>query len=147
MLTRADLSIADSTPDQEALVQETSQLVENGGRWRLCREGRGVERGFKFKTFKTTWDFMTAIATECKRTRHHPEWSNVYNRTQILWTTHAPAGLSGRDTQMARFCDGVAREMGEVVEEGEEGEVGKGGAECCGGGGGGGGKGEGKKEG
>lgn len=55
MLTRADLSIADSTPDQETLVQETSQLVENGGRWRLCREGRGIERGFKFKTFKTTW--------------------------------------------------------------------------------------------
>lgn len=55
MLTRVDLSIADSTPDQEALVQETSQLVENGGRWRLCREGRGIERGFKFKTFKTTW--------------------------------------------------------------------------------------------
>ncbi|KAI6787596.1 hypothetical protein KC327_g18555 [Hortaea werneckii] len=140
MLTRADLSIADSTPDQEALVQETSQLVENGGRWRLCREGRGVERGFKFKTFKVTWDFMTAIATECKRTRHHPEWSNVYNRTQILWTTHSPSGISGRDTQMARFCDAVAREMGEVVEE--EGEGGKGDGECCGGG-----KGEGKKEG
>ncbi|KAI7693923.1 hypothetical protein KC353_g18337, partial [Hortaea werneckii] len=55
MLTRADLSIADSTPDQETLVQEASQLVDNGGRWRLCREGRGIERGFKFRTFKTTW--------------------------------------------------------------------------------------------
>ncbi|RMY44079.1 hypothetical protein D0863_16268 [Hortaea werneckii] len=84
---------------------------------------------------------MTAIATECKRTRHHPEWSNVYNRTQILWTTHSPAGLSRRDTQMARFCDAVAREMGEVVEE----EGSEGGGDCCGGVGGG--KGEGKKEG
>ncbi|RMY67153.1 hypothetical protein D0863_07969 [Hortaea werneckii] len=138
MLTRADLSIADSTPDQESLVQEASQLVDNGGRWRLCREGKGIERGFKFRTFKTTWDFMNAIATECKRTRHHPEWSNVYNRTQILWTTHSPAGLSGKDTQMARFCDGVAEEMGEVVEA-EDGE--KGAGDCCGGGG------EGKKEG
>ncbi|KAI7302421.1 hypothetical protein KC326_g8973, partial [Hortaea werneckii] len=55
MLTRADLSIADSTPDQESLVQEASQLVDNGGRWRLCREGKGIERGFKFRTFKTTW--------------------------------------------------------------------------------------------
>ncbi|KAI6993589.1 hypothetical protein KC363_g320 [Hortaea werneckii] len=145
MLTRADLSIADSTPDQDSLVQEASQLVENGGRWRLCREGRGIERGFKFKTFKTTWDFMNAIATECKRTRHHPEWSNVYNRTQILWTTHSPAGLSGRDTEMARFCDRVAGEMGEVVEVSEgEGEDGKGVRDCCGGGDGGDGK---KKEG
>ncbi|RMX80024.1 hypothetical protein D0867_16428 [Hortaea werneckii] len=55
MLTRADLSIADSTPDQETLVQEASQLVDNGGRWRLCRQGKGIERGFKFRTFKTTW--------------------------------------------------------------------------------------------
>ncbi|KAI7300499.1 hypothetical protein KC326_g9331, partial [Hortaea werneckii] len=83
-------------------------------------------------------EFMNAIATECKRTRHHPEWSNVYNRTHILWTTHSPAGLSGKDTQMARFCDGVAEEMGEVVEA-EDGE--KGAGDCCGGGG------EGKKEG
>ncbi|RMZ19672.1 hypothetical protein D0859_16325, partial [Hortaea werneckii] len=86
---------------------------------------------------KNPQDFMNAIATECKRTRHHPEWSNVYNRTQILWTTHSPAGLSGRDTQMARFCDRVAGEMGEVVEVSEEGVDGKGDGDCCGCGGGG----------
>lgn len=61
MLTRADLSIADSTPDQESLVQEASQLVDNGGRWRLCREGKGIERGFKFRTFKTTWVCLNSI--------------------------------------------------------------------------------------
>ncbi|KAL1304230.1 hypothetical protein AAFC00_000650 [Neodothiora populina] len=82
--------------------------------WELVDEGRGLQRTFRFRTFGATWDFMTQIATQCKKTRHHPEWSNVYNKTTIKWTTHRPLGLSSKDTEMARFCDEVARERGEV---------------------------------
>lgn len=90
---------------------------------------------------------MSEIATECNKPqyRHHPEWSNVYNFTRVRWTTHWPEGISGKDLEMARFCDEVARRWGEVEEDGEvedvveEGEEGKGGE-----GGGGGGGGEGK---
>ena len=60
---------------------------------------------------------METVATECKKRKHHPEWTNVYNRTHVRWTTHRPEGLSGRDVEMAGFCDGVAREKGEVLAE------------------------------
>lgn len=30
-------------------------LAENGGRWTLTEDGKGLERDVKFKTFKTTW--------------------------------------------------------------------------------------------
>lgn len=30
-------------------------LKSNGGKWTLIENGKGVERGFKFKTFKKTW--------------------------------------------------------------------------------------------
>lgn len=30
-------------------------LRENGGKWSVIESGKGVERGFKFKTFKKTW--------------------------------------------------------------------------------------------
>jgi len=30
-------------------------LKSNGGKWTLIESGKGVERGFKFKTFKKTW--------------------------------------------------------------------------------------------
>lgn len=30
-------------------------LKENGGKWELIETGKGLERGFKFKTFKKTW--------------------------------------------------------------------------------------------
>lgn len=85
---------------------------------------------------------MSEIATECNKPqhRHHPEWSNVYNFTRVRWTTHWPEGISGKDLEMARFCDEVARRWGEVEEDGEEDvvEEGKGKGEKKGGGGGGG---------
>jgi 4a-hydroxytetrahydrobiopterin dehydratase len=30
-------------------------LKSNGGKWTLIESGKGVERTFKFKTFKKTW--------------------------------------------------------------------------------------------
>jgi len=62
----------------------------------------------------TYQDFMNAVAAECKKHRHHPEWTNNYNTTQIRWTTHKPRGLSEKDIIMARICDEKAREFGEV---------------------------------
>jgi len=103
----------------------------------LMESGKGVERSFKFRTFKKTWEFMNIVAEECKVKKHHPEWSNVYNTTFIRWTTHSPPGLSEKDVQMARYCDEQAEICGEV--ESEVSEVGKEladrvateGGECC----------------
>lgn len=83
---------------------------------------------------------MSEIAAECNKpqVRHHPEWSNVYNFTRVRWTTHWPEGISGKDLEMARFCDEVARRWGEV-EDGEEDVVEEGKGEKKGEGGGGGG--------
>lgn len=59
---------------------------------------------------------MNTVAAECKKAKHHPEWSNVYNKTHVRWTTHNPSGLSEKDTRMAKFCDDAAAEAGEVVD-------------------------------
>ncbi|KAK4235530.1 pterin 4 alpha carbinolamine dehydratase-domain-containing protein [Achaetomium macrosporum] len=92
-------------------------LTSNGGRWALAAEGEALEREFKFKTFAKTWDFMTAVALQCKLKNHHPEWSNVFNTTFIRWTTHHPKGLSAKDVELAAICDSLAKDFGEVVVE------------------------------
>lgn len=40
--------------DVSAVANEATQLVDNG-RWQLWNQGRGLERQFRFKTFKATW--------------------------------------------------------------------------------------------
>lgn len=56
---------------------------------------------------------MNGVAEECKKQRHHPEWTNVFNHVHILWTTHSPKGMSEKDTYMAKFCDEEASKYGE----------------------------------
>ncbi|KAJ3475922.1 hypothetical protein NLG97_g9299 [Lecanicillium saksenae] len=57
---------------------------------------------------------MNAVAAEAKKSKHHPEWSNVYNTTFIRWTTHNPKGLSSKDLELAATCDFLAKHFGEV---------------------------------
>jgi 4a-hydroxytetrahydrobiopterin dehydratase len=66
-------------------------------------EGRdAIRRSFKFKNFNEAWGFMTRVALMAEKADHHPEWSNVYNRVEILLTTHDCNGLSQRDVKLAR---------------------------------------------
>ncbi|KAI0876266.1 pterin 4 alpha carbinolamine dehydratase-domain-containing protein [Hypoxylon argillaceum] len=101
-----------------AALQELLSSPGKGGRWTLIPNGQGLERSFKFRNFTKTWDFMTAVALQCKLKNHHPEWSNVYNTTYIRWTTHSPAGLSAKDVELADICDSLARDFGEVNDGG-----------------------------
>ncbi|PNS17203.1 hypothetical protein CAC42_7257 [Sphaceloma murrayae] len=104
--------------DPDSVRRDSATLVSGEVRgakqWRLTSDGKGLERVFRFKTFKATWDFMDDVAAKCKEARHHPEWTNIYNKTHITWTTHSPSGLSSKDTVMARFCDEAGSKHGEV---------------------------------
>lgn len=71
-------------------------------------EGRdAMQRSFKFKDFVEAWGFMNRVALLAEKQDHHPEWSNVYNRVEILLTTHDCKGLSARDVKLAREIDAV----------------------------------------
>jgi hypothetical protein len=42
--------------DPEEASQDLAVLLKSsGGRWTLTADGKGIERTFKFKTFKKTW--------------------------------------------------------------------------------------------
>ncbi|KAK6580658.1 hypothetical protein PZA11_006894 [Diplocarpon coronariae] len=92
-----------SSYERSQATEDVAPLLQaHGGRWTLLASGKGVQRRFKFKTFKKTW---------------------LYNTTFIRWTTHSPPGLSEKDVLMARFCDEKAAECGELeAEAGGEGE-------------------------
>jgi 4a-hydroxytetrahydrobiopterin dehydratase len=93
----------------EDLAVRTEALL---GSWQITPSGKGLKKEFLFKTFNSAWRFMDTVAQECKVQRHHPEWSNLYNKVTIEWTTHRPEGLSIKDVDMAGFCDRTASQIG-----------------------------------
>ncbi|MCL4149710.1 UNVERIFIED_CONTAM: hypothetical protein GTU68_001263 [Idotea baltica] len=48
---------------------------------------------------------MNGVALESEKIDHHPEWFNVYNRVEVIWSTHDVKGLSMLDVKMGFYCD------------------------------------------
>ena len=71
-------------------------------------ERDAIVRKFVFEDFNAAFGFMTRVALKADKMDHHPEWSNVYNRVEVLLTTHDAGGVTARDLDMARFIDAAA---------------------------------------
>ena len=72
-------------------------------------EGRdAIQKSFRFEDFNQAWGFMSRVALAAEAMNHHPEWSNVYNRVEIVLTTHDCGGLSERDIRLAETIEEIA---------------------------------------
>lgn len=85
--------------------------------WRAVEGGRdAIERSFRFADFNAAFGFMARSALMADKLDHHPEWFNVYNRVDILFSTHDAGGLTERDIAFARWVDATAPAMGAIDE-------------------------------
>jgi 4a-hydroxytetrahydrobiopterin dehydratase len=58
-------------------------------------EGRdAITKTYRFKNFRQAFGFMTQAALIAEKMDHHPEWSNVYGKIEVVLTTHSAQGLS-----------------------------------------------------
>lgn len=81
--------------------------------WRVAAGDRpAISRSLRFADFNTAFGFMTRVALTADRMNHHPEWSNVYDRVEILLTTHDAGGVTDLDLQLARFINDAAMSLG-----------------------------------
>jgi 4a-hydroxytetrahydrobiopterin dehydratase len=74
--------------------------------WAYDSDAQGIRRTFTFTNFAEAFAFMTRVAIMAEKADHHPEWFNVYNRVEMLLTTHDAGGLSERDVALAKVVDG-----------------------------------------
>jgi 4a-hydroxytetrahydrobiopterin dehydratase len=75
--------------------------------WTWDEERDGLRRRFAFADFVQAFGFMTRVALLAEKADHHPEWSNVWNRVDMLLTTHDAGGLSQRDVALATAIDAI----------------------------------------
>lgn len=84
-----------------------ADALETLSGWTYDDQAGGIRQTFRFKDFAEAFGFMTRVAIIAEKADHHPEWFNVYNRVEILLTTHDAGGLSQRDIDLARNIDAM----------------------------------------
>jgi 4a-hydroxytetrahydrobiopterin dehydratase len=70
--------------------------------WGFDAARNGIFKSFKFADFGEAFAFMTRIALAAEKADHHPEWSNVWNRVDILLSTHSEGGVTAKDIALAK---------------------------------------------
>ena len=76
--------------------------------WAEIADRDAIRKVFHFGDFSEAWGFMSRIALLAERQDHHPELFNLYDRVEIVLSTHDVDGLSDRDVRMARAIDELA---------------------------------------
>ena len=80
-------------------------VCERLAEWRPADDRDAIVRNLKFRNFAEAFGFMAEIALVAEKMDHHPEWSNVYNRVEILLATHEAGGVTERDVKLAEAID------------------------------------------
>jgi 4a-hydroxytetrahydrobiopterin dehydratase len=77
-------------------------------RWAAAPGRDAISRTFTFKDFNTAFGWMTRVALAAEKLDHHPEWFNVYNRVEVLLSTHDAGGVTELDVRLAKLMDAAA---------------------------------------
>ena len=91
---------------------ERRALATSYPAWQLLTERNAMSRTFLFANFEAAFRFMQGCAVYAEQIDHHPEWLNVWNRVEVVLTTHSAGGLTQLDLQLAQWMDQTASAIG-----------------------------------
>lgn len=86
---------------------ERAEALDGLPDWDWDESRDAITRSFVFADFIEAFGFMGRVALLAEKADHHPEWSNVWNRVEIMLTTHDAGGLSHRDIDLAAAIDAL----------------------------------------
>jgi 4a-hydroxytetrahydrobiopterin dehydratase len=78
--------------------------------WSEVEDRDAIRKSYHFSDFSEAWGFLSRVALIAEKMDHHPEIFNVYNRVEIVLSTHDVEGLSERDIKEAQAIDEIAPE-------------------------------------
>ena len=85
--------------------------------WTKVKGRDAIEKSYKFKDFNEAFGFMSRVALAAEKADHHPEWANVYNRVDVVLTTHDAGGVSAKDVKLAGQMDKWAGKAGKTAKK------------------------------
>ena len=84
---------------------ERNEALEGLAGWSFEGARNGIAKSFKFADFGEAFAFMTRVALAAEKADHHPDWRNVWNRVDILLSTHDEGGVTGKDVALAKAIE------------------------------------------
>jgi len=84
-----------------SIKDKTTALKKLKG-WRTVKNRNAITKQFIFNDFISAFEWMTSIAFYAEKKNHHPEWFNVYNKVDVILTTHDVGGVSLLDIDLAK---------------------------------------------
>jgi 4a-hydroxytetrahydrobiopterin dehydratase len=76
--------------------------------WAEVEDRDAIRKTFHFGNFSEAWGFLSRVALLAEKLDHHPEIINIYNRVELILSTHDVEGLSDRDIKLAHGVESVA---------------------------------------
>ena len=87
---------------------ERNEALAGLAGWQYDKGRKGIARSFTFADFGEAFGFMARVALEAEKADHHPDWSNVWNRVDILLSTHSAGGVTAKDIALAGRIEAIA---------------------------------------
>ena len=88
---------------------ERAEALAGLGGWAWDAQRNGIGKCFTFADFSAAFAFMTRVALAAEKADHHPDWSNVWNKVDILLSTHDAGGVTAKDIALATEIEGIAQ--------------------------------------
>ena len=92
-----------------------SKALESLNGWQVVSGRDAIQKSFVFENFVDAFGFMTKVAIISEKMNHHPEWFNVYNKVDVVLSTHDCSGLSLLDIKLALEMDRLSSVPSNVV--------------------------------
>lgn len=72
------------------------------------QDGASIRGVWTFADFQEAFAFLTRVAFFAEKANHHPEIHNVWNRVELVLSTHDVGGLTSLDFDLAQRINTVA---------------------------------------
>ncbi len=89
--------------DRQHVAEQMQRLPE----WTL--QGDQIERQLTFANFVDAMIFVNKLAEVAEELGHHPDIRIVYNRVNLVLSTHDAGGLTQKDFQLAQRIESLTR--------------------------------------